>query len=228
MTATGVRPSVTDAVLFDLDGTLVDSVDLHARAWTEALHYFGVEAAFEAVRAQIGKGGDQLMPLFVPEDMLKARGEALDAYRSALYRERYQPLVKPFAGVPELFNRLRRRGTRIAIASSSKRADLDRMLRLLSVEQLIDVAVGGDDVATSKPAPDVFLAGLEKLGCRADGSVAVGDSPWDAMSARAAGLRTVGVRSGGFPDNKLREAGCMAIYDDVEALCRTLEDSPLA
>jgi HAD superfamily hydrolase (TIGR01509 family) len=220
--------ALADCALFDLDGTLVDSVDLHARSWTEALHYFGFAADYAEVRAQIGKGGDRLMPVFVPEKRLAEVEEALDSYRAELFRTRYRDQAQPIAGAAELLNLLRRRGKMIAIASSSKREDLEYYLRLLKIEQLIDAAIAGDEVEESKPAPDVFRTALVRLGARPEDAVAIGDSPWDALSASNAGVRTVGVRSGGFPDEDLTRAGVIAIHDDVGALARSLDGSPLA
>ena len=117
---------MTQAVLFDVDGTLIDSVDLHARAWQEALAKFGVKAGFEEVRSQIGKGFDQLMPVFVPEDRLARIGDELEKYRGELYQANYLKRVKPFPGVRALFKELLRQGKKLALCSSAKGDELDR------------------------------------------------------------------------------------------------------
>jgi len=113
------------AVIFDVDGTLVDSVNLHAKAWQVAFEKFDKEVSFEAIRRQIGKGADQLLPVFFLDDELRRFGRELDEYRGELFRAEYLPQVKPFAKVRELFERLRRDGRKIALASSAKEDELD-------------------------------------------------------------------------------------------------------
>jgi len=217
-----------DAVLFDVDGTLIDSVDQHARAWTNALNYFGVAASYEAVRAQIGKGGDQLLPVFVPKARLARIEDALNAYRQEIFKRDELPTIRPLPHVGDLFLRLRRDGKRVVLASSAHRWEVEHHLRLLKVEQLVDGYTTADDVERSKPYPDIFQTALEVAGVPRERAVAVGDSPWDAVSASNAGIRTVGVRSGGFPDEDLRRAGCASIYDDAAHLLDRYERSPLA
>ena len=216
-----------DAVLFDVDGTLIDSVDQHARAWSDALTHFGMNVAFEAVRAQIGKGGDQLLPVFMSPADLERRGEALKAYRSEIFRRDQLPTIRPLPGVGELFGRLRRAGKRVLLASSAHRWEVEHHLRLLKVEQLVDGFTTQDDVERSKPCPDIFEAALALAGTTAGRAIAVGDSPWDALAAANAGLRTIGVRSGGLSDDALRRAGCIALYDDVATLLIDYDRSPL-
>src|SRR5690349_2377805 len=108
-----------EAVLFDIDGTLVDSVDLHARAWQETFAHFGKRVSFEEVRSQIGKGGDQLLPVFFSEDELALRGKTIEDWRSALYKGQYMKRVRPFPEVRELFQAILNRDIRIALASSA-------------------------------------------------------------------------------------------------------------
>lgn len=217
-----------DAVLFDVDGTLIDSVDQHARAWTNALRYFGVNVGFEAVRAQIGKGGDQLLPVFLSRERLARCEDALNDYRQRIFKRDELPTIKPLPRVGDLFLRLRHEGKRIVLASSAHQWEIEHHLRLLKVEQLVDGFTTADDVDRSKPYPDIFLKAARVAGVPVERAVAVGDSPWDAVAARNGGIRTLGVRSGGFPDADLRAAGCAAIHDDVAQLLRDYERSPLA
>lgn len=217
------------AVLFDVDGTLVDSVDLHARAWREALARFGVDVPLEDVRRQIGKGGDQLIPVFLRGDALARDGEALDRFRADLWRRAYMPAVRPLPMARELVLRVRADGKRVALASSGKEDEVEWNRRLLGLDgAVLDGATTSDDAERSKPAPDIFAAALAVTGATADRAVAVGDSPWDALSARRAGVRTVGLRSGGFADADLRDAGCVAVYQDPADLLARYEGSPLA
>jgi HAD superfamily hydrolase (TIGR01549 family) len=216
------------AVLFDIDGTLVDSVDLHARAWQEALARFGKEVPYQDVRSQIGKGGDQLLPVFLSEEELERFGDELLEYRSGLYQREYLPTVKPFPEARELLVRLKQSGTAIGLASSCQRTELGYYLRMVGGASLVDAATTADEAEESKPSPDVFQVCLERLAFQPREAVAVGDSPFDAEAATRAGLMTVGVLSGGFPEAALRTAGCTAIYQDVADLLARLANSPLA
>jgi len=216
------------AVLFDIDGTLVDSVDLHARAWHEALAHFGKQVPYEEVRGQIGKGGDQLVSTLLSEEERERFGEDLIEYRDAHYRREYLPLVKPFPAARDLLARLKRAGTAVGLASSCKRTELGYYLRMVGGATFVDAATTADDADRSKPFPDIFEACLDKLGFTAKQAVAVGDSRFDAESARRAGIATVGVLSGGFEEAVLREAGCTAIYRDVAEILERLPSSPLA
>ena len=216
------------AVLFDIDGTLVDSVDLHARAWQEAFARFGKQLPYDAIRSQIGKGGDQLVATFLDEAEAERFGEDLEEYRTGLFQRSYLPRAKPFPGARDLLARLKRGGALVGLASSCKRTELGYHLRMLGGASLVDAATTADDAERSKPHPDVFQACLERLDVEARDSVAVGDSPFDAEAAGRAGIATVGVLSGGFPERALRSAGCVAIYEGPADLLDHLASSPLA
>jgi HAD superfamily hydrolase (TIGR01509 family) len=217
------------AVIFDIDGTLLDSVDLHAQAWREAFLHFGHEIAFDEIRSQIGKGGDQLMPVFLNNQELERTGKALEEYRASLFKERYLPKVKPFPGVRELFLKVKASGEKIALASSAKEDELKQYERIAHIEDLVEVETSSADAERSKPHPDIFEAALGRLGknVRPEDAVVVGDSPHDAEAAKRAGLRTIGVRCGGFPETTLWVAGCIAIYDGPQDLLRHYDKSPL-
>lgn len=215
-------------VIFDLDGTLVDSVDLHAACWQAAFEHFGYAIPFDAIRSQIGKGGDQLMPVFLPSDILKSRGKEIENYRKALYLRDYLPKVEAFPDVPELFKLIRERGQKIALASSASDEELERYKRLIPIEDFVHASTTADDAEKSKPHPDIFEAALRKLALPPDRAIAIGDSPYDAVGARRAGLKSIGVLCGGFPENVLREAGCIAIYRDPSHLLESYDQSPLA
>jgi HAD superfamily hydrolase (TIGR01549 family) len=203
------------AVIFDIDGTLVDSVDLHAECWREALAQFGVDVPFARIRAEIGKGGDQLLPVFLSPAQLADMGEAVDRYRGALFKREYLPNVRAFPKVRELFDRLRQDGIRIALASSSKADELAHYKRLARIDGLVEVEISADDAERSKPCPDIFQAALDRLAPLTAAEVlAVGDTPYDAKAAGKVGIRTVGVLCGGFSERGLRLAGCAAIYRD--------------
>jgi HAD superfamily hydrolase (TIGR01509 family) len=203
------------AFIFDIDGTLLDSVDLHARAWQETFARYGIEVSFDAVRSQIGKGGDQLLPEFVPKDMLRRIGKQIEEERTKYFHERYLPEVRAFPKVRELFERLRADGKRIVLASSAKKSELEIYKTIANIDGLTDADTCSDDAERSKPHPDIFHVALKKLGNPNPATVAaVGDTPYDAQAATKAGITAIGVLSGGFAETDLREAGCVAIFRD--------------
>ncbi|HEX8072983.1 MAG TPA: HAD family hydrolase [Pyrinomonadaceae bacterium] len=217
------------AVIFDIDGTLVDSVDLHARAWQEAFRHFGREIPFADVRHQIGKGGDQLMPVFFSKEELDEFGEEMEKYRGDLFKREYMPRVRAFPRVRELFERIKRDGKRIALASSAKEDELKVYKELANISDLVEEETSSDDADKSKPHPDIFEAALAQLGDVAPAeALVVGDTPYDAEAAGKAGLRTVGVLCGGFPEAELRAAGCVRIYQAPADLLARYDESPLA
>jgi HAD superfamily hydrolase (TIGR01549 family) len=217
-----------DAVIFDVDGTLVDSVDLHARCWQQAFAHFGHRLAFEEVRAQIGKGGDQLMPVFLSQDEVALKGETIEAFRSELWKRDFMKRLRGFTGVRALFRALLKRGVRVALASSAKADELRVYKQIADIDDLIDAETSADDAERSKPHPDIFAAALRRLKLPREVTLVVGDTPWDAVAARRLGVRPVGVLCGGFAEADLRAAGCIAVYRDPEDLLAHLDDPPLS
>lgn len=217
------------AVIFDIDGTLIDSVDQHARAWQDAFRDFGYDLDFQSIRAQIGKGGDQLLPVFLSKDQLDRQGKDLETHRSKIFKENYLPSVTTFPAVRALFLRLAENDKRIALASSAKQDELDTYKTIAGIDDLVHTDTSSEDAEKSKPHPDIFEAALDRLdGCGPDDVIVVGDSPYDAEAAAKAGIRTIGVLSGGFSEDDLKRAGCMAIYRDAADLLAHYETSPLA
>lgn len=216
------------AVIFDVDGTLIDSVDQHALAWLKTFRRFERPAAFEEIRGQIGKGGDQLMPVFLPPEMIEAHGEAVEQHRVDLFKREFLPGLQPFPKVRTLFERIRRDDRRIILASSAKAEELERYKEIAEIADLVDAATSSDDAERSKPFPDIFLAALDRAGVKAGEAVVVGDTPYDAQAALTGGIEAVGVLCGGFPEAELREAGCKAVYRDPEHLLAAYAQSPLA
>lgn len=219
---------MTKAAIFDVDGTLLDSVDLHALAWQEALVKFGHDVRFEQVRSQIGKGGDKLIPHFLDPDAQRDHGKELEEWRSKRFKSEYLPLVRPFSAVPNLLRRLCDSGMRIAVASSAKKDELDKYLDIAGIAGMVDATTSSDDVEESKPAPDIFEAILKTLGVAGNDVVAIGDTPYDAEAAGKAKIATIGVLCGGFTENSLRQAGCVQVYPGPGALLACFGDTLLA
>jgi phosphoglycolate phosphatase-like HAD superfamily hydrolase len=216
------------AVIFDVDGTLVDSVDLHARSWQQAFRHVGREVPLEKIRSQIGKGSDQIIPMFLSPEEARQVGPGVDDYRSGLFLKEYLPQVRPFEGTRELFLRLKSDRVQTALASSAKGQELETYKRLAAIENLVDVETAAEEVQQTKPAPDIFAAALRKLGNPAPESVlVVGDTPYDAEAAGKLRLGTIGLLCGGFPEKDLRDAGCIAIYRDPADLLANYNGSPL-
>ncbi len=224
------------AVIFDVDGTLVDSVDFHAQSWQRTFQHFGYEIPYEQIRPQIGKGSDQLMPVFFSLEKLAKTddgqsstfGERMRDYRRELYKREYHPRIKAFPQVRELFYRIKADGKRIALASSATKADLVTYKQIMNVGELVDAATTTDETKASKPEPDIFKVTLDKLGGIApENVIVVGDTPYDAEAAGKVNLRTIGVLCGGFPEEHLRKAGCIAIYQDIADLLAHYDQSLL-
>ncbi|EYF07671.1 HAD family hydrolase [Chondromyces apiculatus] len=215
---------MVSAVLFDIDGTLVDSVDLHAEAWREAMLRYGKDVPAEKLRWDIGKGADQLLPSYFSEEELSRIEEELTRQRSDLYMEKYFPQVRPFPAVKALFARLKADGKRIVLASSANEKELKALLDLTGVKEFVEGTTSSDDAEKSKPHPDIFEAALDKLGgVDLREVVVIGDTAHDAEAAGKLGLRTIGVRTGGWSDERLLEAGCAVIYDGPEDLLANYE-----
>lgn len=217
------------AAIFDLDGTLVDSNELHALAWQETFRHFGKEIALPDLRAQIGKGGDQYLPVFLNARELREFGQAADKFRGDIYKKKYLRQVKPFPCVKELLERVRASGKKIALASSGVAAELEHYRALARIDDLVDAQTTKEDVARSKPAADIFLAALHNLGdVAAEEAIVIGDSPFDIQAAKKIGLTTIALLCGGFPEDELRATGAAAIFRDPADLLDRFERSPLA
>ena len=215
------------AVLCDIDGTLVQSNWLHAEAWQRAFAEMNIVLEREEVRRQIGKGGDELIPVFVPWWKRDAVEEPLKTYREFLFRTEFLPQVKPLPRIREFAEELKRREIKLALASSSKKRDLEDYKRIMHLEDLLDEATSADDVDRAKPHPDVFSATLKRLGLKAKDCIALGDTPYDAESAGKAGLRTIGVETGGWTHEELMAAGCVEVYQSVAELLERLDESAI-
>ena len=215
------------AVIFDIDGTIVDSVDLHAKSWQVAFAEFGKDVSVAAIRKEIGKGADQLLPVFFSKEELDRFGEELDKYRGELFKREYLRQVKAFPRVRDLFKRINQDEKLIALASSAKKDELDTYKRIAAIEDLVETESSSGDVERSKPHPDVFEVALKRLGAIPDEVIVVGDTPYDAQAAGKLNLRVIGMLCGGWTANQLQKAGCIATYRDPAELLKCYDGSPI-
>jgi HAD superfamily hydrolase (TIGR01509 family) len=208
------------AVLFDVDGTLVDTNYLHTLAWSRALAAAGEWAPMNAIHRLIGMGGEQLVPR-----LLGHANAAAVAARPRRFRELIGE-VRAFPGARELLVALAERGAQVLLATSSPRQELDTMVALLDAGGAISHMTSADDVDRAKPHADVFERALELAGVGPADAVAVGDSVWDVEAGHRAGLRVVTVETGGFSEAELRRAGADDVYHDVAELLAAVVAEP--
>lgn len=181
------------------------------------------------MRRQIGKGGDQLMPVFLTRAEIEQTGKALQAHRGDLLKERYLSQFRAFPMVRELVQRVLADGIQVALGSSAKEAELVEYKKIAGIDDLIAIETSSDDAEHSKPCPDIFEAAVGKLGITDLSRIlVVGDTPYDAQAALKAGLRTIGLRCGGWSEEKLRAAGCIDVFQDPAELLARYDTSPLA
>jgi HAD superfamily hydrolase (TIGR01509 family) len=193
-------------VILDVDGTLVDSNDAHARAWVEAFAADGITVAFEPVRRAIGMGGDKLMPAVAGIDEESPKGKRISKRRGEIFKERYLPALRAFPGVRELVERFSSDGFTLAVASSAQQDELTPVLKIAGVNDLIPTTTSSDDAENSKPDPDIVQAALKRMGCDPASAVMLGDTPYDVEAALRAGIRIVGLECGGWGRADLRGA----------------------
>lgn len=212
--------------LFDVDGTLVDSNDAHARAWVDAFAEAGVMVDFTKVRRAIGMGGDKLMPSVSGISEESSLGERISKRRREIFKSKYLPDVQPFRGASDLVATIKARGLTATAASSAKRDELESLLRIAGASALLDERTSSDDAEESKPDPDIVQAALQKAGATAGEAVMIGDTPYDIEASQRAGVAAIAFRCGGWQDADLR--GALAIYDGPWDLLARLNESPLA
>jgi len=213
-------------VLFDVDGTLLDSNDAHAGAWVDALMEFGYEIPSREVRPLVGMGSDKLVPELTGLDDDSPLGKRLIESKKALFEENYLPHLRATHGARELLERMLAEGLKLVIATSAGDDEMRVLLERAGVADLIETATSAGDVERSKPDPDVIGAALRKGRLRADEAVMVGDTPYDIASAGRLDVPTIALRCGGWwGDDSL--SGAVAIYDDPADLLARYDESPL-
>jgi len=214
------------AAILDIDGTLVDTNYHHAVAWFRAFRQHGHVVALWQIHRHIGMGGDKLVASLLSDEVEAREGDDIRASEKALYWT-FIGEVEPLRGARALIEDLHDRGRKVVLASSAKADEVDHYLELLDARQLADGWTTSADVQQTKPSPDLVLAALDKLGDDADGAIMIGDSTWDCHAAKAAGIRSIAVLTGGFSEEELREAGAAAVFRSIDDLRLGLDDTPL-
>jgi HAD superfamily hydrolase (TIGR01509 family) len=210
------------AVLFDIDGTLVDTNYLHVLAWRRVfLDHGEPEITSASIHRLVGMGTDQLLETLCGRSRPELKPER------ARHFDALKDEIRAFPRAADLLRAVRSRGGRVVLATSAEKADLEALLGALDADDAIDAVTSAGDVDEAKPAPDVFQVALEEAGTTPDCTVVVGDTVWDVEAAARAGMACVAVTSGGISRAELEGAGAVAVYDDVGALLDGLDDSPL-
>ena len=213
------------AALLDVDGTLVDSNDVNAQAWVEALGENGYDVPFEKVRPLIGLGGDHFLPQAIGQEKDSPVGKKISERRAELLKSKYMPTIKPFPEAKALLDRIHALGAELVTATSAKEDEADALLQILGASDLFDVKTTASDAEHTKPDPDILQAALKKAGLNAGEAIMIGDTPYDVQAAQKAGVPVIAFRCGGRSDSDL--TGALAIYDDPADLLAHYDESPL-
>ena len=212
------------AALLDIDGTLVDSNYQHAIAWYRAFRRHDLVLPLWKLHRHLGMGGDQLVEAVAGERFERERGDAVRADEKELYMELIDE-VEPLADARRLIEELKRRGHTVVLVSSSKAEETEHYLDLLDVGDTVDGWTTSADVDSTKPNPELIRAGLEKAG--GGRAVMVGDSTWDFIAARRAGVEGLGLMTGGFSPEELQAAGAWRVYESLGDMIERLDETPL-
>lgn len=220
-------------MIFDVDGTLIDSNDAHAHAWVEAFAEHGITVAYDSVRRAIGMGGDKLMPTVAGIKEDTDEGRKISARRSEIFRHTWLPQLQPFPGAYELVRRLKDDGCTLAVASSAKEQELHSLLQVADVADLIPTRTSSDDAERSKPDPDIVSAAVRRAGGSRERTIMIGDTPYDVEAAQRAGIQMIAFTCGGWPAADLHGAATVLSgpadllerYETIDILARLMSSS---
>lgn len=212
-------------VILDVDGTLVDSNDAHAKAWIAAMAEHGYRIPFESVRKLIGMGGDKLLPAAIGIEESTPVGKAIAELRGKIFLNEHMPKLFATPGAEELVQELKIRGFKLAVASSATSEELEPLLRRCGADRYVHAKTSSDDAENSKPDPDIIESAVAALDLSPLEAIMIGDTPYDVQAARKAGVGIIALRSGGWNDGHFD--GAVAVYDHPGHLLREIDRSPL-
>jgi len=209
-------------ILFDVDGTLVDTNYLHIVAWSRALRANGHHVPMRKLHETVGQGADRFVETVLGHENSEVSDAHADFYGPFLHE------LTPFDGAAALLRATKKAGLVVVLATSASAKEAQHLRDALDADDAIDEVTSKDDVEESKPDPDIVRTALDKAGLKAADALFVGDTVWDVEAAKRAGLDCVAVLTGGIPEHDLRDAGAVAVYRDVRHLLDEFDDSPLA
>nr|WP_296764468.1 HAD family hydrolase [Rhodococcus sp. (in: high G+C Gram-positive bacteria)] len=218
--------STAGAVLFDIDGTLVDSNYIHVDTWSRAFADAGLSVPSWRIHRCIGMDGDKLLETLVGSADSAAALEAKDLHSE--YYEDASGRLQVLPGARELLQRMDDSGLTVVLATSAPEAELATLRDLLDVEGIVSVVTSAEDADVAKPSPEIVEVALQRAGVDPANAVMIGDSVWDMKAATRVGVSGIGVRCGGVPDAELRAAGAAAVYEDPADIVQHLSESPIA
>ena len=216
-------PHKKRGILFDVDGTLIDSSYFHAMAWWQAFRREGLDIEMSAIHRRVGMGGDRLIQSLLP-DCTDEMQEDLKSAHGAVFST-FWPTLRAFDSARGLLAACSDAGLAVGLASSAQQRDLEVSRHILDAGSSIDAWTSSNDAKESKPAPDILVACLEKLGISPEDAVFVGDAVWDVKAGAAIGVPVVGLTCGGISEAELRDAGAAEVYDNPRHLLEHLESS---
>lgn len=213
------------AVIFDIDGTLLDSNAAHAESFAAAFGKYGKNVPFADIICLIGMGADDILEKFLTKAEIEEFGEDLKEFRKRLFLEEYLPRILVFPKVRELFEKLKNDKLQTALASSASEEELEKYLEKLNIDDFLDRETDADEAENAKPEPDIFLTAFGKLKNVGKKNVLIiGDTPYDAEAAVKAKLKIFGVTSGGWSRAKLLEKGCAEVYENIGEIFENYEN----
>lgn len=211
-------------VIFDMDGTLIDSNDAHARSFIEAFELNGVfSIQFRDIRKLIGMSGTEILRHMLDEETFKQKGGKINADRIRIFEQSSLNQVKPLPGFLPLMELMKAHGMRMALSSSSPRHLVDSIIGRLGIQSLIEGATSAEDVPEGKPNPVAIEACCQKFGFSPTETLMIGDSPYDMIAAQLFSIKTIGVLTGGYTEEELEKSGAAVVYPDLNAIYQIFE-----
>lgn len=226
MTAAQLPDRRRAAVLFDVDGTLIDSAYIHTLAWWQAFRQAGYDVSMASIHRSVGMGGDRILARLLPDGRDRGGDSAIMASHAAVFAT-FWPALRPLDGARELLVGCHDAGLAVALASSARKRDLEVLQAAIGADPFIDAATSSADAKESKPEPDILVAALDAVGVQASDAVYVGDAVWDIYAARKLDIPAIGLTCGGTGEAELRDAGAVEIYTGPRELLENLGASAI-